>query len=236
MIIARLVRSLFFVAIASGVGLAAARAADMAVKAPPPAANCVQAVDGVNGQLGGFGGETGDKTYAAGEGALDVPLGCGLGAQVDAIAGSFDDRFIGTAAGHLFWRNPAQGLLGAYGDFTDWSEFGGVHVGHVAPEGEAYLGRWTVRGVAGVEFGNSQSGTVGAIVQTYDVRTRFFDQANLGFYPTDNFEIYAGHRYLGGRNAAAFGGEWGIPLGDVSLGEPIPQMWSQAANSQSLRS
>jgi hypothetical protein len=67
--------------------------------------------------------------------------------------------------------------------------------------------------LAGIEFGNSQSGTIGSIIQTYDVRTRFFDQANVAFYPTDNLEIYAGHRYLGGLNAAAFGGEWGIPLG-----------------------
>jgi hypothetical protein len=189
-------------------------AADMAVKVPPPTAGCVQAVDGVNGKLGGFGGETGGKTYAAGEGALDLPLGCALGAQIDAIAGSFDGRFIGTVAGHLFWRNPAQGLLGAYGDFTGWDQFGGVHAAHAAPEGEAYFGQWTLQGVAGVEFGNSQSGIFGSILQTYDIRTRFFDQANIAFYPTDNFEVYVGHRYLGGLNAAAFGGEWGIPLGN----------------------
>jgi len=197
---------------AAPVSATAVLAADMAVKAPA-AAGCVPAVDGVNGKLGGFGGETGGKTYAAGEGAIDLPLGCAFGAQIDAVAGGFDDRFIGTVAGHLFWRNPAQGLLGAYGDFTAWSQFGGVHAAHVAPEGEAYLGRWTLQGVAGVEFGNSQSGTVGPIIQTYNVRTRFFDQVNLGFYVTDNVEIYAGHRDLGGLNAAAFGAEWGIPLG-----------------------
>lgn len=205
---------LFFgiAAIATLVGTPAL-AADMPLKAPPTA-DCVQAVDGVNGKLGGFGGETGGKTYAAGEGSLDLPLGCEFGAQIDAVAGTFNDRFIDTLAGHLFWRNPTQGLLGAYGDFTKWDQFGGVRAAHVGPEGEAYFGRWTLQGVAGVEFGNSQSGTVGSIIQTYDVRTRFFDQANLGFYPTDNFELYAGHRYLGGLNAAAFGGEWGIPLGN----------------------
>jgi hypothetical protein len=195
------------VAIASGT----ARSADMATKAPP-SPSCAQAVDGVNGKLGGFGGSFGNKSYYEGEGALAVPLGCEFGAQIDLNGGSFDGRFIGTVAGHLFWRNPAQGLLGVYGDFTKWDEFGGVRAGHVGPEAEAYFGRWTVQGVAGAEFGNSVSGTVGTVIQTFNVRTRFFDEVNLGYYPIDNLELYVGHRYLGGKNAAAFGGEWGIPM------------------------
>ncbi len=137
-----------------------------------------------------------------------------MGAQLDLSGGSFDNRFIGSAAGHLFWRNPAQGLIGAYGEFTDWNQFGGVHAGHVGPEGELYYGQWSVQGVAGVEFGNSRTGTVGSVIQTYDVRTRYFDEVNLAFYPMDDLELYVGHRYLGGRNAAAFGGEWGMPLGN----------------------
>jgi len=200
-------------ALFAGVGVVsgAAQGADMATKAPP-APSCVQAVDGTNGKLGGFGGAFANESYYGGEGALAVPLGCEYGAQIGLIGGSFDGRFIGTAAGHLFWRNPAQGLIGAYGDFTDWDEFGGVHAAHIGPEGEWYAGRWTLQGVAGAEFGNSQSGIVGSIVQTFDVKTRFFDEANLAYYPQDNLEVYAGHRYLGGKNAAAFGGEWGIPM------------------------
>jgi hypothetical protein len=188
-----------------------ARSADMATKAPP-VPGCVQAVDGVNGKLGGFGGSFGNKSYEAAEGALAAPLGCGFGAQIDLNGGSFDGRYIGTVAGHLFWRNPTQGLLGAYADFTKWNEFGGVRAGHVGPEAEGYFGRWTAQGVAGVEFGNSASGTVGSVIQTFNVRTRFFDEANLVYYPQDNFDVYAGHRYLGGKNAAALGGEWGIPM------------------------
>jgi len=189
----------------------AARSADMATKAPP-SPGCTQAVDGLNGKLGGFGGSFDNKTYYEGEGVLAVPLGCEFGAEVDLNGGSFDGRFIGTVAGHMFWRNPAQGLLGVYGDFTKWDEFGGVRAGHVGPEAEGYFGRWTVQGVVGGEFGNNASGTVGTVIQTFNVRTRFFDEANLAYYPIDNLELYVGHRYLGGKNAAAFGGEWGIPM------------------------
>ncbi len=206
-------RSLAIWGAMAGVALlpGAARSADMATKAPP-AQSCTQAVDGVNGKLGGFGGSFGNKSYYEAEGALAVPLGCEFGAQLDLNGGSFDGRFIGTIAGHLFWRNPARGLLGAYGDFTKWDEFGGVRAGHAGPEGELYIGRWTVQGVTGVEFGNSASGTVGSVIQTYSVPTRFFDEVNLAFYPVDNLQLYVGHRYLGGKNAAAFGGEWGIPM------------------------
>jgi hypothetical protein len=207
------IKSAAFCAIVAGISVVsgAARSADMATKAPP-APGCVQAVDGVNGKLAGLGGSFGNKSYYAAEGALAAPLGCEFGAQLDLNGGSFDGRFIGTVAGHLFWRNPAQGLVGAYGDFTQWDKFGGVRAGHIGPEAEGYYGQWTLQGIAGAEFGNSASGIVGAVTQTFNVRTRFFDEINLAYYPQDNFEVYAGHRYLGGKNAAAFGGEWGIPM------------------------
>ena len=220
------VRSVVVCVLVAGAGLAstAARGADiaasMATKAPPPQ-GCAQAVDGVNGTITGFGGSFADKSYYGAQGSLSAPLGCEFGAQLDLSGGDFDGRFIGTVAGHVFWRNPAQGLLGAYGDFTQWDEFGGVRSGHVGPEAELYTGQWTVRGVTGVEFGNTQSGTVGSIIQTYSVPTRFFDEVDLAYYPQDNLEVYAGHRYLGGKNAAAFGGEWGIPLNNGIMAAPF---------------
>jgi len=216
-----MLRTLTVVMAAGAIGLISgtARSADLITKAP--SASCIQAVDGVNGDIAGFGGSFADKTTAAGEGSLSVPLGCEFGAQVDAMGGSFDDRFIGTLAGHLFWRNPAEGLIGAYGDLSQWDEFGGVRAAHLGPEAEWYHGQWTLEGVAGVEFGNTASGTVGSIIQTYSVPTRFFDQVNLAFYPQDNLEIYAGHRYLDGRNALALGGEWGIPMNHGVMAAPF---------------
>jgi hypothetical protein len=201
----------WLVAVVIGIAPGAARGADMPTKAPPPP-NCTQAVDGVNGKIDGLGGAFADKSYDAAQGALAVPLGCAFGAQVDLTGGSFDGRFLGTVAGHLFWRDPARGLLGAYGDFTQWDQFSGVRAGHVAPEAEWYNGRWTAQGVAGVQFGNNVSGTVGPLTQTFNVPTRFFDEVNLAYYPQDNLELYAGHRYLGGKNALALGGEWGLPV------------------------
>jgi hypothetical protein len=190
-----------------------ASAADMAVKAPPPSTGCVQAVDGVNGKVGAFGGSADNHPYAGTEGSVSIPLGCEVGAQIDGLGSSFDNRYFGGVAGHLFMRNPAQGLLGAYGDYVKWDQFGGVYTAHVGAEAEMYSGQWTLRGLAGAEQGSNQSVVVGSVIQNFNTPTRFFDQINLAFYPTDNLEVFAGQRYLGGKNAAAFGGEWGLPWG-----------------------
>lgn len=188
----------------------AARSADMPTKAPH--AGCVQAVDGINGKVAGLGGSFANKGVYGALGSVSLPLGCEFGVQIDALGGSFDKRFLGAGAGHLFWRDPAKALLGAYGSYTYWNQVGGVRIGHVGPEAEMYLGRWTLRGLAGVEFGNTASGTIGSLIQTYDIKTRFFDQVNLTYYLQDNFNLSVGHRYLGGKHALALGGEYGIPM------------------------
>ena len=50
-----------------------------------------------------------------------------------------------------------------------------------------------------------------------DIETRFFDAVNAAYYVTDNFKAFVGHRYLGGRHAAAIGGEVGIPMGNGKM-------------------
>jgi hypothetical protein len=196
---------------AAGLFSVPALSADLPTKAPAMA-GCVQAVDGINGKLAGYGGSSADKGLYGGSGAVAIPLGCEFGAQIDGSAASFDRRFLGTIAGHLFWRNPTKGLIGLYGSYTDWDQAGGVHANHVGGEGEYYFGQWTLQGVAGVEFGNNTSVVTGGMTQTYNVQTRFFDQVNLAYYLQDNFRVYVGHRYLYGKNAAALGGEYGLPM------------------------
>jgi hypothetical protein len=156
-----------------------------------------------------------------------------FGAQLDGNVGSFDGRAYGTVGGHLFWRDPRQALVGLYVDQTYLDQLGGVRVGHVAAEGEYYWQRFTLQGIVGVEYGNSVSSsttattvgpgggfgqppavaTTSTFVQGYDVKTRFFDQINLKYYVTDDWDAYVGHRYLGGKDALALGSEYAFPLG-----------------------
>jgi len=192
-----------------------AQAADLFTKAPAWTTPTLsgQAVDGFNAKYDAFVGELAKKSIAGAKGSWSTPFAERFGFQFDASLGKYDNRSYQAAAGHFFWRDPSVGLLGLYGSFTNWdSGFGQVQVGQVAVEAAKYWGRFAVDGIAGVEFGNSATGTVGAFVNTINIDTRFFDKINLSYYVHDNIQLFVGHRYLGGKNAAALGGEWAIPL------------------------
>src|SRR3977135_2751001 len=102
------------------------------------------AVDAVNYKLEGLGGSINGKSLYGAVGSVTIPLQGQYGAQIDGAAGGLDDTAFGSVAGHLFWRNPSQGLLGLYGSYTTWDRFGGINVGQVAAEFEYYYGRFTV--------------------------------------------------------------------------------------------
>ena len=141
-----------------------------------------------------------------------MPLGCEFGAQIDLNGGSFDGRFIGTVAGHLFWRNPAQGCsapMATSPNGTSSAAFApgtsGRRLNSISDGGRcrAWPASNSAIALPAPSARSSRPSTC---------RTRFFDQVNLAYYPIDNLQLYVGHRYLGGKNAAAFGGEWGIPM------------------------
>jgi hypothetical protein len=123
-------------------------------------ADYAPAVDGVNAKVETLGGKLGNRTVAGSLGAVSIPLPGPLGIQFDGGFGSFDHRGFGHIAGHFFWRNPGQGLLGIYSSYTYWDQFNGAYVGQLAVEGEYYAGRWTLQGIAGVETGNAASNTI----------------------------------------------------------------------------
>jgi hypothetical protein len=172
---------------------------------------------------------------------MTFPLANQYGAQIDGGVGSLDGSSYGAIAGHLFWREPHQALFGIYGSFTEWDRFGGVQVGQIAAEGEYYYGRFTLQGIMGVEFGNTVSNTQGfgttvapvgvvpgvitstTLTNGFSIGTRYFDQINLKYYLNDYADAYVGHRYLGGKNMAAFGGEWAFPVARGVLGSAFAE-------------
>ena len=202
---------------------AAFMGAAVAAEKPPS----TTAVDGVNGKVEALGGAYTSKGLYGAAGSLSVPLGQQFGAQIDATAADFNKRFFGVIGGHLFWRDPRKGLLGITGDYLNWDQFGGVHVGHFGGEGEAYLGRVTLRGVAGVEWGNnkvvSTTGTISTAVTGGTLFTttttpmlgnvsRFYDRVAVDYYFTDNWRGTIGHRYTSGTHKLTFGTEYAFAL------------------------
>jgi hypothetical protein len=192
-----------------------AMAADLPSPAPPPAPSlpvlALPAVSGFNAKLDAFGGgfDSFDKGAVAGvNGSVAVPLGFRFGAQADGPVASEAGKFYGSVADHVFWRDPSVGLIGLYGKASEYNGLGGVRMGQGGLEGEYYLSQVTFRGVAGVEGGNAGTFLSNGFFEKANVTTRFFDKIDAAFYPAPDWEVFVGHRYTGGINAAAGGVEY----------------------------
>ena len=155
----------------------------MAVPASLPA------VSQVNGKLSAFGGGQDGGLFGV-TGSLSVPLGFAYGLQVDGLVGSGRGAAFYGVGGHLFWRDPAKGLLGLYGSYVSWDLHDGLttgdDVGKFGVEGEAYLGRFSLEGLAAYQFGTN---------------TGFAGRAVVAYYPIDNLRLDGGIRYLQGPGA-----------------------------------
>jgi hypothetical protein len=179
------------------------------------------AVDGFNAKIDGYGGGANhiSSLYGA-NGSLSIPLAQQWGAQIDGGVGSFDSSGTARGAGHVFWRDPSVGLLGAYGSYSHWNGIGfatipriGASFARYAAEGEYYAGRWTFGGVAGYETVRVNAPVVAGLPGLFSVPNRFFDSISASYYVTDNLKLSIGHIYTIGRNGLDLGAEYGFALG-----------------------
>jgi len=155
------------------------------------------AVSQVNGKLSAFGGSQDGGLFGV-AGSLSVPLGFPYGFQIDGMVGSGKGAAFYGVGGHLFWRDPAKGLVGFYGSYASWNldDAGttGADVGKLGVEGEAYLGRFSLEGLAAYQFGTN---------------TGFAGKAVVAYYPIDNLRLDGGIRYLEGPGAiGVIDAEW----------------------------
>ena len=194
-----------------GVGMGAAIAADVPIfipAPPPPPAPVAQlpAVSGFNFKLDISAGRIGLPNFPPPEfawrvqGAVSIPLGNPLGLQIDgAYAMVYGIRAL-HAAGHLFWRNPAMALFGAYASWDNWNALTRYRV---AVEAEVYLNRISLEGMAGYEWGTNP-GT-------------WFGTADIAFYPVDNLRLDVGVQRNFFGNAITAGAEFQL-FGTGNLG------------------
>src|SRR5262249_58830960 len=102
------------------------------------------AVDGFNAKIDGYGGGGNhiSSLYGA-DGSLSIPLAQQWGLQIDGSVGSLNSSGTSRGAGHVFWRDPSVGLLGAYGSYSRWNGNSGVivprpalNIARVRPDGD----------------------------------------------------------------------------------------------------
>jgi len=143
--------------------------------------------------------DAGNDTLGIVLGSFTMPLGHSFGAQIDGAAGSQGGDFVGGIGGHVFWRDPSQGLVGltAAGAFNNGtsSAFGFDAAGdccyfvgwgldkqrlyQAGGEAEAYLDRFTLHGTAGYQWGDN-------------VEEGLYGTAGVDFYLTDDFMVGIG--------------------------------------------
>jgi hypothetical protein len=102
------------------------------------------AVSALNGKISTEGGVTGADGQSSGvgvvNGSITTPLGHAFGLQIDGSAGTAFNEFFGGGTAHLFWRDPAIGLIGPVASIQAGS---GVRLGWYGAEAELYAGIFT---------------------------------------------------------------------------------------------
>jgi len=198
-------------ALAVSVAGSPAAAADLTGYTAPPPLAPLPAVDGVNGKISAAGGGFTNGGMGLVNGSVSIPLAPQFGTQFDASGGDLAGLGYASIANHTFWRDPRSGLIGFYGNYEHLSGMGDADIGHIAAEGEAYLNRFTLRAIAGAEFGHS--GLFNNGLKQLNIRTRFFDKADVAYFVDDDTSVFVGHRYTAGLNAGAAGAEHLFHLG-----------------------
>jgi hypothetical protein len=200
-----------------------ALAADLAAKKAKTLAEAVAvpptvlpAVSGINGSIEAAGGYVnGSSPLGAGGyghlgGSLSLPLAQQFGVQADGLAATVDGISLLGAGAHAFWRDPAKGLLGVYGEGLT-ADVGSdrLNKGRIGAEAEYYMERMTFSGIAGYEWGNLH------------IRNGLFAEVLVGYFATDDLKLSAGYSYGFAGNMGLARVDWQLPsstgLNGVSL-------------------
>ncbi len=126
------------------------------------------------------------------------------GCRPTAPSDPSSDELLGGLALHLFTRDPSRYLFGVYGSYHTWDR---INIWRAALEGELYIGPVTLEGIAGYESLDVPSFVDGQAVLSLD-DNHLFGQADVGYYITDDFKIYAGYRYINETSFGAAGTEY----------------------------
>jgi hypothetical protein len=162
------------------------------------------AVSDANGKLSVEGGQyDGDQSELA-LGSYTLPLGHSFGLQADGALGRIDQDTMGGGGLHLFTRDPASYLLGAYGSYHTLND---IDIWRAAAELQLYAGRFSLDGLGGYES-VAVPNTIGGLTVLDPHDDHFFAQADLAYYPIDDLRLYGGYRYVNETSLGAAGIEY----------------------------
>ena len=204
--------------------------AGVAVGAPPALAQGDAATAPVVVRGEAFGGIARDSSPLTGRDtdfsggvlpSLSFRAGDGAKVQLDGILADHAGRTVAGVAGHVGFAPSDTLSLGLYGAYTRFDGIVDLDNYRLGAEAVVRTANVRISGVAGYERTERASVLIGAIpgftvVDDYGRGGRFFDMVDVDVFPSDGLMISAGHRYIGGRHAAALGFEAALTPG-ISL-------------------
>ena len=150
----------------------------------------------------------------------------GGGFLVQADGMLFDHRKDTSYGGalHVGVKTGGGGFFGIYGSISTLRRLGGLETTRIGGEFAQTRGDFTVTAVLGHE--NTERGlayvtttATDDVYYAYGKRGHFFSFADIKYQPSDKFRLSLGHRYTGGRNAAAAGVGVGLGTNASVIGE-----------------
>jgi len=159
------------------------------------------AESGVNVTLSPFSGYvnlgsgTSGQSFSGSSASLAFPVGQSFGLFTNFTAAALGSNGVYDVNSNFYWRAPSTGLIGAIGDYGEFTGTNGFKYGMGGANAEGYFGRVTLYAVGGA-FGiqglsTHGLGTIGA-----------------AYYPTDNLQLSLGGYDFGGISGAQAGLEY----------------------------
>ncbi len=161
------------------------------------------AVSDTNGWLGVWAGDFHDKRQSGfsggGEAAIAQPLGHYLAGQIRTDYGSVAHDTLFSVDGYVFWRNPAQGLLGPHVMYT---ELDNIYQTLYGLHGEAYINNLTLVAEGGSGHQNERNWTG-------------YGEALVHWYIRPDWKVHAGYIRLDNLNGGQIGTEYQFGLSSL---------------------
>lgn len=143
------------------------------------------AVSQINGKVDYSGGEMNSAEGHNFSASLSLPVSHSFGFQADGFYSRIGDLNFGGGAGHIFWRDPAIGLVGLTGGYLHRDGFDAINTYQGGVETEYYWWRFTFgafAGAGGIDYQYSAP-----FIDTQPVR--FVGRVSADYYALDNLRV-----------------------------------------------
>jgi len=152
-----------------------------------------------SGSLAPSSGEMAQHATNTFSGSYSLKLDHKFKLELDGLYGRLHHDTVSSWGEHIFWRDKKIGLVGFDTNYTHYSH--ALTDERYGMQGALYLLHLDLEAKAGWERDN--------------IDESLYDSINANYFPIDDARIFAGQRQTHGKDSAAFGGEYLLPIAGV---------------------